>query len=113
MRNSRKSIIRIARRKSYTLRTTILASSIHLGDLKEQTLAEIWQSPRAKALFEMGQTQFRENSACTKCHIFEFCRKNHRRCLVKVIKAYGEKNWDYPDPRCQYAPSIQTNLIYK
>ena len=44
-----------------------------LGDLKEQTLAEIWQSPRAKALFEMGQTQFRENSACTKCHIFEFC----------------------------------------
>lgn len=56
-----------------------------LGDLKEQTLAEIWQSPRAKALFEMGQTQFRENSACTKCHIFEFCRKNHRRCLVKVI----------------------------
>lgn len=84
-----------------------------LGDLKEQTLAEIWQSPRAKALFEMGQTQFRENSACTKCHIFEFCRKNHRRCLVKVIKAYGEKNWDYPDPRCQYAPSIQTNLIYK
>ena len=28
-----------------------------LGDLKEQTLAEIWQSPRAKALFEMGQTQ--------------------------------------------------------
>ena len=31
-----------------------------LGDLKEQTLAEIWQSPRAKALFEMGQTQFRE-----------------------------------------------------
>ena len=61
----------------------------------------------------MGQTQFRENSACTKCHIFEFCRKNHRRCLVKVIKAYGEKNWDYPDPRCQYAPSIQTNLIYK
>ena len=29
-----------------------------LGDLKEQTLAEIWQSPRAKALFEWDKLSF-------------------------------------------------------
>ena len=45
-------------------------------------------------------------------------RLDARRTLKSLvadlrIKAYGEKNWDYPDPRCQYAPSIQTNLIYK
>ena len=45
--------------------------------------------------------------------IFDLCNlENHRRCFVKVIKAYGKDKWDYPDPRCQYAPKVTSDLLY-
>ena len=38
-------------------------------------------------------------------------KSRHRRCFVKVIKAYGKAKWDYPDPRCIYAPKVKSKLI--
>lgn len=84
-----------------------------IGDLKKQSIEEIWNSPKAWELFNLGQSSFCKESACSHCKIFDFCNlENHRRCFVKVIKAYGKDKWDYPDPRCHYAPKVTSDLLY-
>lgn len=66
----------------------------------------------AQSLFKMKKSYFSKYSYCSQCSIFDFCNEKHRRCFVKVLKAYGPQNWDFPDPRCQYAPSFMSNLKY-
>lgn len=83
-----------------------------IGDLSKQSLCEVWNSPKALALFKMGKESFNKQSYCSQCKAFDYCNKQHRRCFVKVIKAYGSQNWDFPDPRCQYAPSFTSDLKY-
>lgn len=84
-----------------------------IGDLKKQSIEEIWNSRRAWELFKLSQSMFRKESVCSHCGIFDFCNsENHRRCFVKVLKAYGSDKWDYPDPRCQYAPTVTSDLLY-
>lgn len=83
-----------------------------IGDLNKQTLCEVWNSPKAHALFKIERESFSKQSYCTQCKAFDACNKQHRRCFVKVIKAYGSQNWDFPDPRCQYAPSFNSDLKY-
>ncbi len=83
-----------------------------IGDLRKQSISEIWNSPKALKLFELKRNLFRKESRCYNCKMLDLCNNRHRRCFVKVIKAYGSKNWDYPDPRCIYAPKINTGLIY-
>ena len=84
-----------------------------IGDLTKQTIPEVWNSPKALALFNRKHEVFRKESRCYSCKNLDMCTAKHRRCFVKVIKAYGQDNWDYPDPRCQYAPKIESCLIYK
>lgn len=84
-----------------------------IGDLTTQSIEEMWQSERAKSLFSLKQADFRDKSICKNCHNFYFCNENHRRCWVRVIKAYGTENWDFPDPHCCYAPPIQTDMMYQ
>lgn len=83
-----------------------------IGDLKEQTFEQIWNSPKAQNLFEPTNSFIRDESNCKKCPDFNFCISNHKRCWVKVIKAYGINNWDYPDPHCERAPLVDKDLIY-
>lgn len=62
-----------------------------IGDLKKQSIEEIWNSPKAWELYNLSQGVFRKESVCSHCKIFDFCNlENHRRCFVKVIKAYGK-----------------------
>ena len=84
-----------------------------IGDLTTQSFEEIWQSEKAKSLFFLKQEYFRKESFCSQCGNFDFCNENHRRCWVRVIKAYGNENWDYPDPHCCYAPPIMTDMMYQ
>jgi len=83
-----------------------------IGDLKRQSLEEIWNSDKALELFNLQHNFFDGDTPCAKCKTINFCNQKHRRCFVKVIKAYGYNKWNYPDPRCQYAPSFDTNLKY-
>ncbi len=83
-----------------------------IGDLKYDSIESVWQSSKAKELFAMEQKIFRNKSRCSHCKDFALCNENKRRCIVKVIKAYGRENWDFPDPRCVYAPEINNNMIY-
>lgn len=84
-----------------------------IGDLRKHTISEVWTSPKAIALFKMEKEMFSSESKYHNCKHLEFCNSKHRRCFVKVIKAYGKDRWDFPDPRCIYAPKIKSNLIYK
>ncbi len=83
-----------------------------IGDLKRSSMQEIWNSERALKIFKMEKDMFRKTSPCSVCSNFESCIGEKRRCLVKVLKAYGVEHWDYPDPRCVYAPEFSNDLIY-
>lgn len=84
-----------------------------VGDLKKESLKEIWQSPRAKSIFSMGKEQYRNKSRCKSCNNVDTCSSNHRKCWIRVIRAYGEENWDFPDPECCYAPPIPNESLYE
>lgn len=83
-----------------------------IGDLKKQSLCEIWNSDKALKLLELNKTFLREKSTCYQCKALNICNKKRHKCIVKIIKAYGTENWDYPDPRCIFAPTIMSDLIY-
>ncbi|MEG0518339.1 MAG: SPASM domain-containing protein, partial [Bacteroidales bacterium] len=83
-----------------------------IGDLKEQTIQQMWTSDKAKALLNVQSESNRKESACKTCNSFDFCSAKRRKCWAKIINAYGEKNWDFPDPRCEYAPVVHPDLIY-
>ena len=83
-----------------------------VGDLKVSDIEDIWNSEKALKLFGISGEMFRENSPCKKCRFSDLCNKRKRRCPVKVIKAYGPENWDYPDPRCVFAPEVNDALEY-
>ncbi len=83
-----------------------------VGDLTKNTIEEIWRSPRVNEIIHRTEKDFREESKCKSCSFFESCSASNRRCAVKVLKAYGYDNWDYPDPRCTLAPELKFPLSY-
>lgn len=75
---------------------------------------EVWDSKRVHELLEIQQESIQMSSPCHDCNLFKDCYKVHRnRCWSDVIKAYGADKWDYPDPRCNYAPEMTHNISYK
>lgn len=43
---------------------------------------------------------------------FEDCFSYQNRCWSDIIKAYGKDCWDFPDPRCCFAPAMKNKLSY-
>ena len=83
-----------------------------IGDARLATLKEIWESPKALELYTLGQEKINPHSQCSHCKLFEKCFSYHNRCWSDIIKAYGNDCWDYPDPRCKFAPEMKNNLGY-
>lgn len=83
-----------------------------IGDVKEQTLAEIWNSKRALELSFPKKEDFRDESVCKTCEIFDDCFSYPNKCFADILKGYGLDNWDYPDPRCEKAPPFMNSLFY-
>lgn len=81
-----------------------------IGDLKTQTIEEVWQSDKAKQLFSL-QYGAVGGGVCASCKVSGECARSHRRCVVSTMKAYGLSNWDFPDPDCVCAPESD-NLIF-
>lgn len=77
-----------------------------IGDINHNSIEEIWNSPKALQLANLCQSAIQENSKCKACTLFDKCFTKHKRCWANIIKAYGLENWDYPDPRCKQAPTI-------
>jgi radical SAM protein with 4Fe4S-binding SPASM domain len=84
-----------------------------LGDVKKQSLKEVWNSEKGRNLFYLTQDMISDDSACKTCNIFDECRGDDIRkvCWRDTIKAYGHEKWDYPDSRCPKAPVIEKEIF--
>lgn len=83
-----------------------------LGNIKRNSLNEIWNSDKAKALYNMSD-KLNQHSACRNCGDFANCRNNEGVCWKMILMAYGMDNWDYPDPRCPKAPKPFNKFYYE
>lgn len=84
-----------------------------IGDLRKQSLEEIWQSEKAKSMYVWKKDFYQgSKSQCVQCKAFDFCHDDHRKCWLRVIQAYGEEHWDYPDPCCEFAPQLLKDAMY-
>ncbi|MDR1553082.1 MAG: radical SAM protein [Prevotellaceae bacterium] len=81
-----------------------------IGDLTTQTIEEVWNSPMALKLANLNKDAFRDETICKSCKLFDDCISYNNRCVLDIVKAYGIKNIDYPDPRCAKAPKFINEL---
>lgn len=84
-----------------------------IGDINTMGIQEIWNSSRALQLVNMKKQDLQSDSNCKPCKLFDVCYNVDRnRCWSDVVKAYGKDKWDFPDPRCKFAPSMKTSIVY-
>ena len=81
-----------------------------MGNVKEQSLMDIWTGNKALSLYHICQNDIPEDSHCSKCEFFNDCRDVRQICYREIIKAYGEDKWYYPDVNCPYAPSPKKDM---
>ena len=74
-----------------------------IGDLRKQTVMEMWNSAEAKALLHPDQSKI-PDGPCAECNESDLCNGTRGRCWRDVIKSYGLAKYYYPDPRCSKAP---------
>lgn len=84
-----------------------------IGDVTQESLIEVWNSPRSLYLSNLQQQDIQEKSNCKSCSLLEQCYGARNRCWSNIIKAYGDNQWDYPDPRCCFAPEMKNDLTYQ
>jgi radical SAM protein with 4Fe4S-binding SPASM domain len=83
-----------------------------IGDIRKNSLTEIWNSPKALALAHMKNESLQTKSKCKACLQFQSCYEQRNRCWADVIKSYGDQNWDFPDPRCKKAPKMTYDISF-
>ena len=83
-----------------------------VGDVSMNSISEVWNSAKAKKLLNLKREDIQNDSPCKVCNIFESCFKAGNRCWVDIVKAYGKENWDFPDPRCAFAPEMIYDLRF-
>ena len=83
-----------------------------LGNVREQSLHDIWNSPKALALFSLKQQDIPKASPCHECSVFEVCRNKlaKRVCYVDIAKMNHQNSLGYPDPRCPMAKDVDVIL---
>lgn len=71
-----------------------------LGDVKNNTIRDIWNSEKALNFYNPDQEKFPADSPCRNCKDFGECRKEYgkRVCYSDICKT-GLRVFD-PDPRC-------------
>lgn len=83
-----------------------------VGDLNHNTISEIWNSEKSLKLANLTREDYRIESKCRECEVFANCHTNLNKCWADILKSYGVDNWDYPDPRCKYAPAMYNNIAF-
>jgi radical SAM protein with 4Fe4S-binding SPASM domain len=81
-----------------------------LGDLKRQSIMEMWNSELALSKWNFSQDEVRETSPCKRCEDFETCRRGLGNCWRLAISAYGPESYDFPSPDCPKAPPVPDNF---
>ncbi|MGP1547639.1 MAG: SPASM domain-containing protein [Prevotella sp.] len=82
----------------------------YLRNIKNNSISEIWNSPRALYLANIPQSNIREDNVCSDCTLYSKCSAYPNKCYADVLKAYGDDNWDFPDPRCNKAPQFINSM---
>lgn len=74
-----------------------------LGDIRQQTVKEIWNSPKALTLYAPLQETISSDSPCHTCEVFQKCKASHNKriCYLNIHKT--GKSSDFPDPACPLA----------
>ena len=83
-----------------------------VGDVSVNSISEVWNSSSIEKLLNLKRIDIQDNSPCKICKLFEPCFNAKNRCWADIVKAYGKENWDYPDPRCAFAPYMINNLRF-
>ena len=83
-----------------------------IGNVLHSSINDIWNSEKALNLF-YSPCGVKSKSVCLKCDNYTNCRSRVGVCWKSVIMAYGETNWDYPDPRCPKAPQLYNEIYIK
>ena len=83
-----------------------------IGNIRNQTLAEVWNSERALLLYAPMQPSISEASPCHSCTVFDKCRKSisKRVCYVDIAKTNKLNTLNFPDPRCPMANEVSVVL---
>lgn len=85
--------------------------SFIIGDLKNESIMDVWNSQRAHDLFYLKQEKIQDKSACKTCDIFSECRRFKHVCWRDIILGYGHENWDYPDLYCSKSPKVKKDIF--
>lgn len=83
-----------------------------IGNVLDSSLEDIWNGEKALKLF-YSPCDEKSNSICHDCKVYTTCRSRVGVCWKSVLMAYGEENWDFPDPRCPKAPSPFNEIYIK
>lgn len=83
-----------------------------LGNIREKSLHDIWNSPKALAMFSPEQEDTPKDSPCHGCGVFNKCRKQlaKRVCYVDIAKINQGDSFGLPDPRCPMAKNVDVIL---
>jgi radical SAM protein with 4Fe4S-binding SPASM domain len=74
-----------------------------MGDLRRQSVMEMWNSATARALLYPDQAAV-PDGPCQTCPDFVHCNSYRGRCWRDILKSYGWDKPHWPDPRCPQAP---------
>ena len=83
-----------------------------VGDVSDKNISEVWNSSQAQKLLNLQREDIQDLSPCKVCKLFESCFNARNRCWLDIVKAYGKENWDFPDPRCAFAPEMNYDLRF-
>lgn len=78
-----------------------------VGNIIQHSLAEVWNSDKAKAIFFIKQEDIPSDSFCHSCNHFDACRAVRQVCYREIIRKYGTDKWYYPDVNCPFAKNNQ------
>lgn len=85
----------------------------NMGDLRNQSIMEMWDSEKAKNMWHYPQDSLQEGNPCKTCADFERCRHGKGACFRLAYTAYGLDCWNYPPPQCPYAPKVTADIYIK
>jgi radical SAM protein with 4Fe4S-binding SPASM domain len=72
-----------------------------VGNLKEQNILDVWNSPELEAFIHPSQLLF-EGTACAGCPEFDDCHRVYGRCFRDALFTYNSLY--APSPNCPLAP---------
>ncbi|ETK03046.1 hypothetical protein N425_00555, partial [Tannerella sp. oral taxon BU063 isolate Cell 2] len=67
-----------------------------IGDVKYQSIQEIWSSEKATNLYDNVISLYKKSEICSRCSSLQWCAKNKRKCWVKILKAYNTMSINHP-----------------